>query len=953
MAMTLAPAARKRLAADLAAVVGEARVTTRAIDRIAWASDASFYRLIPEAVVHAKSADEVRGLFAVARVHGVPLVFRAAGTSLSGQSITDGILVETARGFRGFSVEENGSKIRVQPGVIGAHANRALRGFGRKIGPDPASIATCTVGGIVANNASGMCCGVAQNAYHTLESLTFLLPSGTAIDTARPDADDVFRAKEPALWQGLAELRARVVSDAALSARIRAKYRTKNTTGYSLNAFLDHERPVDVFRHLLVGSEGTLAFVSEAVLRTVPDLPVKVTGLLLFPDLYAACAAIVPLNEAGAKALEVMDRAALRSVEGEPGVPPALRTLPPGAAGLLAEFQAAREDEREELARVAASAASPLTLLEPARFTDDAAEQARLWRVRQGMFPSVGAVRKSGTTVIIEDVAFPVDRLADAAVDLNALFGAHGYADAIIFGHARDGNLHFVLSQSFRDARAVEQYARFMDDVVRLVVARYDGALKAEHGTGRNMAPFVETEWGPEAYAVMKRLKELADPGGLLNPGVLVNGDRRAHVKDLKPIPTVEDEVDRCIECGFCEPLCPSRDLTLTPRQRIVVRRELARLDETRSNPTLRSALEADFPYEVLDTCAVDGLCATACPVKIDTGELTKRFRALRHSAAARRTAAALARRFRLVEPALRAGLRAGHAVQSLFGPGAMAGLTRALRALSGGPFPIWSADMPRAARVPLPTTSAAGAQAIYFPSCLSRTMGPEAGDEETPPLADTIVRLAARAGVAVHVPPDAAGTCCGVPFSSKGYAEAHAIAANRAIERFWRWSDGGRLPVFVDTSPCTHGLLHSREALTEENRRRFDALTILDGVAFVHDVLLPRLAVTRKEPPAVLHPVCSLVKLGLVPKFEAVARACAENVTIQRDAGCCGFAGDRGFLFPELTASATRLEAEEARTAGAGHWSSSRTCEVGLSRATGARYRSFVHLVERATRPL
>ncbi|MBK9064387.1 MAG: FAD-binding oxidoreductase [Acidobacteria bacterium] len=941
------------LAAALAAAVGQDRVLTRAIDRIAWASDASFYRLVPKAVVHARSADEVRRLFAVSRAHGVPLVFRGAGTSLSGQSVTDGVLVETARGFRGLTVEGDGARIRVQPGVIGAHANRALKPFGRKIGPDPASIATCTLGGIVANNASGMCCGVAQNAYHTLESLTFLLPYGTAIDTASPEADNVLRAKEPALWQGLADLRARVVSDAALAARIRAKYRTKNTTGYALNAFLDFERPVDVFARLLVGSEGTLAFLSEAVLATVPDLPVKVTGLLLFPDLHAACAAIVPLNAAGAKALEVMDRAALRSVENEPGVPAALRTLPPGAAGLLAEFQAAREDEREKLGRAANAAAAGLTLVEPARFTHDAAEQARLWRVRQGMFPSVGAVRKSGTTVIIEDVAFPVERLADAATDLTALFAKHGYADAIIFGHARDGNLHFVLSQSFRDARAVAQYARLMEDVVRLVVERYDGALKAEHGTGRNMAPFVETEWGPDAYAVMKRVKELADPSGLLNPGVLLNADPRAHLKDLKPIPSVEDEVDRCIECGFCEPLCPSRDLTLTPRQRIVVRRELARLDDTRGDPDLRASLEADFPYDALDTCAVDGLCATACPVKIDTGQLTKRFRAARHPAAARTAAALVARAFRLVEPALRMGLRMGHAVQSLLGARAMTGLTRALRAVAGGSFPLWSAEMPRAASVMRARTSAAGAQAIYFPSCISRTMGPEAGDD-TPPLVDTVVALAARAGVAVHVPPDAAGTCCGVPFSSKGYAEAHALAANRAIANFWRWSDAGRLPVFVDTSPCTYGLLHSREALTEENRKRFDALTILDGVAFVHDVLLPKLTVTRREPSAVLHPVCSLVKMGLVPKLEAVARACAEEAVVPKDAGCCGFAGDRGFLVPELTASATRLEAAEVKEGAraAGHWSSSRTCEAGLSRATGERYRSFVHLVERATRP-
>jgi D-lactate dehydrogenase len=259
---------------------------------------------------------------------------------------------------------------------------------------------------------------------------------------------------------------------------------------------------------------------------------------------------------------------------------------------------------------------------------------------------------------------------------------------------------------------------------------------------------------------------------------------------------------------------------------------------------------------------------------------------------------------------------------------------------------------MPRAAKTPRARTSAAGAQAVYFPSCLSRTMGPEAGDD-APALVDTLVLLAERAGVAVHVPPDAAGTCCGVPFSSKGYAEAHALAANRAIANFWRWSDAGRLPVFVDTSPCTYGLLHSREALTEENLKRFDALTILDGVAFVHDVLLPKLAVTKKDASAVLHPVCSLVKMGLVPELEAVARACAESVTIPKDAGCCGFAGDRGFLFPELTASATRLEAAAAGEAAAdGHWSSSRTCEAGLARATGERYRSFVHLVERATRP-
>jgi D-lactate dehydrogenase len=935
-------------------IVGKARILDRPIDLVAWASDASFYRLIPRAVVHAQGVEEVRGLLRLSHELHVPLTFRAAGTSLSGQAITDGLLVETARHWRGLAVEDGGRRIRVQPGVIGAHANAALRPLSAKIGPDPASIATCTLGGILANNASGMCCGVPQNAYHTLESLTFVLPSGTVIDTAQEDAETRFSEKEPALAAGLLALKKTIEEAPPLRDRIRAKYRMKNTTGYSLNAFVDFETPLAIFRNLLVGSEGTLAFIAEAVLRTVPDLPVKHTGLLLFSNLHGACAAIVPLRDAGARALEVMDRAALRSVETQPGIPAAIRTLPPGAAGLLVEFQAESEAKRPGLAADARRASAGLKLHAPAVFTDDAGEQAALWKIRQGMFPSVGAVRKTGTTVIIEDVAFPIERLADAAVELNGLFARHGYDDGIIFGHARDGNLHFVITQSWSGPAEVDQYSRFLDDVVELVVKRYDGALKAEHGTGRNMAPFVETEWGPEAYAVMKRVKELADPTGLLNPGVLINADPRAHLSNLKALPTVEEEIDKCIECGFCEPRCPSRELTLTPRQRIVVRREMTRLEATGGDPALRAALDETFPYMALDTCAVDGLCATACPVGIDTGQLTKRLRAVRHSARARTFATILARRFALVEPALRLGLRAGHLVQSALGAGAMTAITRAMRAVASGSFPLWSAEMPRPAKTSRPKTTADGARAIYFPSCISRTMGALPGESTRLSLMEATVAVASRAGVPVHIPGDIAGTCCGEPFSSKGYTQAHGLAANRAIERFWRWSDGGRLPVFVDTSPCTYGLLHAKESLTGENRKKFSAMKILDSVSFVHDTLLPRLLVVRRVPSAVLHPVCSLTKMGLAEKLEGIARACAERVTVPPDAGCCGFAGDRGFLVPELTASATRLEAEQARAAGASaHLSSSRTCEVGLTRATGEVYRSYMYLLEEATRPV
>jgi D-lactate dehydrogenase len=940
------------LRTSLSRITESSRVLTRPIELIAYASDASFYRLIPKAVVQTRSVEEIQSLFRFSHEHRIPLTFRAAGSSLSGQAVTDGVLVEVARYWRNVTVEDAGRKVRVQPGVIGARVNTALTQHGAKMGPDPASISTCMMGGILANNSSGMCCGVDQNAYHTLATIKFVLPSGTVIDTADPKADEMFRAREPKLAQGILELKKRIESNTALRDRIRSKYRMKNTTGYSLNAFIDYDRAVDIMAHLLIGSEGTLAFIAEAVLNTVPDLPVKYTGLLLFPDLYAASASIVPLREAGAKALEIMDRASLRSVEDQAGVPPSLKKLEQGAAGLLVEFQSAQESERRGLESLAKDATGGLKLVEPPMFTHLAPEQAALWKIRAGMFPSVGSVRKSGTTVIIEDVAFPVERLADAAVDLTKLFGKHGYNNGIIFGHAKDGNLHFVITQSFREQAAVDQYARFIDDVVELVVGRYDGALKAEHGTGRNMAPFVETEWGQDGLEIMKRLKELADPDNLLNPGVIISPDPKSHLANLKPLPSVEEEVDKCIECGYCESKCPSRELTTTPRQRIVVRREIARLSKTKTDPALLAALEADFPYDVLDTCAADGLCATACPVSIDTGQLTKRLRKLGHSPSAHRTAESVARSFANAERMARMALKMGHAAESVLGSDAVAKVSELVRRMTGGALPAWGKDMPLAADTTYPATAKAGAKAVYFPSCISRVMGRLPGEPKDMSLIEVFVEVARRAGKPVWIPPDVAGTCCGTPFSSKGFEDANVITVNHAIEKMWRWTEEGALPVVVDTSPCTYGLQHARPALSEQNKKKFDQLRIIDGIEFTHDELLPVLSIKQKASSVALHPVCSVTKLALVAKLQAIAQACSEAVMIPPSAGCCGFAGDRGFLFPELTQSATQHEAAEVKACKQdGYFSSSRTCEIGMTRSTGEIYRSYMYLLEQATR--
>ena len=941
----------EEIKAGLAASIDASRILIRPIELIAYASDASFYRLIPKAVVQTEGLEEIRALFAFSRRQRIPMTFRAAGTSLSGQAISDGLLVDIARYWRMLKVEDGGKQIRVQPGVIGARANLALTPYRAKIGPDPASIATCTIGGILSNNSSGMCCGVEQNAYHTLKSMKFMLPSGTVIDTSRPDADAGFHAREPELARGVLNLKQKLEQNAGLRERVRNKYRRKNTTGYSLNAFLDFDSAVDIFQHVLIGSEGTLAFIAEAVLNTVPDLPVKYTGLLLYSDLYAAADSIVPLRNAGAKALEIMDRAALRSVENQAGIPASIKMLPDSAAGLLVEFQSAEESNRSELEALAKNAVGGLKLFEPACFTHAAGEQALLWKIRAGMFPSVGSVRQSGTTVIIEDVAFPVEVLADATYDLNRLFNKHGYSNAIVFGHAKDGNLHFVITQSFNDRAAIDQYSHFIDDLVEVVVHRYDGALKAEHGTGRNMAPFVETEWGSDAYQIMRQLKRLADPDNLLNPGVIINADRKAHLADLKRFPSVEPEIDKCIECGYCEPKCPSRELTLTPRQRIVVRREMARQQEAGNDSVLWNALDREFPYMALDTCATDGLCATACPVNIDTGTLVKRLRNLRATAGAHEWAVRIATNFRFTESMLRWALRLGHAIERIIGVSGMRSLTRVMKRFAGENLVEWMPDTPFAAGT-VPTTKKEGAAAVYFPSCVSRIMGRLPREPKDRSLMEVTVELARRAGVPLYIPRDIAGTCCGMPFSSKGFTRAHAIAANAAVERLWRWSDQGKLPVVIDTSPCTYSLRTGRACLTPENQERFDHLRLLDAIEFVHDELLPKLPVKEKANHVALHPVCSVTKMGITAKLEGIAKACSQQVLIPANAGCCAFAGDRGFLFPELTQSATQPEAAEVK---AEHpdacYSSSRTCEIGMTRATGQVYRSYMYLLEKVTR--
>ncbi|WP_100615060.1 FAD-binding and (Fe-S)-binding domain-containing protein [Confluentibacter citreus] len=935
----------KNIALELENILPASRIKTRYIDLVSYASDAGFYHLVPKAVVQPINEVEIIALFQFSQTYSIPLVFRTGGTSLSGQSITDGILVDLSHSWKQIAVENNGDTVRVQPGMTGAMVNAHLKKYGKKIGPDPASINAAMMGGIVSNNSSGMCCGVALNSYHTVKYLRFILPNGNTYSTENKDDYNRFETVEKDLFNNLTHLQQTVLSNTELHDKIRKKYLTKNTVGYSLNAFIDFKHPLDILAHLLIGAEGTLAFISEVVLNTVPDYKFKSTALLYFHSIFDACKAIVPLKNSGAMMVELMDRASLRAVENMESIPDFVKTLPEFAAALLIEYQENDFDALDNKVNYFLSTTEYLNLILTPIFTSVPYEMAALWKIRKGLFPAVGAVRASGTTVILEDVAFPVEKLGDAIVDLHLLFKKHQYDNAIIFGHAKDGNIHFVVTQSFNNDYEINRYDAFIKEVVELVVTKYDGTLKAEHGTGRNMAPFVETEWGGLGYEIMKTLKHAVDPHRLLNPGVIINDDKNTHLKNLKALPTVEPEVDTCIECGYCEHKCPSKDITTTPRRRIVVRRALKTL-EHQGDTANYNLLKDQYQYDGLDTCAVDGLCATACPVDINTGDLVKRLRSENHSTFANSVALTIAKNFATVQWLIRSAIKSGTFINNVFGKNSMSNLTTQIRKDIPN-APLWT---PQIASPPslsaIESQSTSKPDIIYFPSCISRVLGTYEGKEKNS--METFLSVCKKTNIAVSVLKDVNSSCCGQPFSSKGHQEAYHFTANAIIEKLWNTTQFGTIPVVIDVSSCAYSLKQMGASLTAENKDKLKKLRILDTVAFLHDMVLPKSHVKQYKNSIVLHSVCALEKLKIEDAFTNLAKHFAKEVILPKNNGCCGMAGDRGFLFPELTTSATNHEAQELNNVVCdGYYASTKTCEMAMSQAVNANYESILYLVD------
>lgn len=929
----------------IASQIPAGRIYTDALRRLAYGTDAGFYRLEPSVVVRALSEEDMSCCLREATAHKLPVTFKAAGTSLSGQTITDSILIMANEGWEDYEVLEGGNKIRLQPGIVGGKVNRILAPYGRKFGPDPASINSAMVGGIIINNASGMNCGTDENAYKTIDSARIIFSDGTLLDTGDAKSRENFRKQRPGFIEKIEEIRDRVRADKEFAARIRKKYSIKNTTGFSINPFIDYDDPFHIILNLMVGSEGALAFVSEVVMRTVVNHPCKASSMVYFPDIVTACKAVVALKKGPVDGAELLDRLALRSVENMEGIPSYIKKFDETTTAVLLETMAPDAQTLEGNISAIKEILEGFETIRPVEFSADPAEYGKLWDIRKGVFPAVGGMREIGTTCLIEDVAYHLETLPEATRDLQEIIARHGYTDGVIYGHALEGNYHFIINQDFSDPDEIKRYDALMNDVIAMTIDKYDGSLKAEHGTGRNMAPFVRREWGEKSYGLMQEIKKLFDPEGILNPGVIINDDPECHLKNFKPLPKCDPLIDKCIECGFCEVNCMSNHFTLTPRQRIVVQREIARLRQTGEDPARMAELEKDFVYFGEESCAGDGLCATSCPVGIDTGKYIKQLRGEKLGSKAQKTGKWIGGHLAGVSRTAALSLNLLNGVHSLIGTRVLEQVSKKARSISGDRLPQWTPAMPKGAAVPgeEPINPTAEHKVVYFPSCIARCMGPAKDDPVDDSIPAVTIRVLQKAGYGILFPAEMKNLCCGTPWESKGFADI-ADQKSAELERaLLVASDNGRYPILCDTSPCIYRM---RKMMTEK-------LKLYEPVEFVHEFLLDKLKFTRKKETVAIHPTCSTKKLGLTPLLEKVAGLCAEKVVLPPDVSCCGFAGDKGFYLPDLNRHGLRKAVpviqQEGATVG---YSNSRTCEIGCAIYTGIPYMSIMYLVDETTQP-
>lgn len=922
---------------QLARIVGKDRILDSDLWRHIYGRDASYFDITPKAVVRPTTTEQVQSVLALATRERLGVTFRTGGTSLCGQTVNNGIICELRTAWHNYEIRNGGEKVWFEPGLTAEQVNAYLSPHHRHIGPDPASKSAAMMGGILANNSSGMAAGVKYNSYHTLSSIEFVLANGNRYNTASEADRKRFRETERELCAGLMKIREEILANGSIRNKIVEKYRIKNVTGYGMNSFVDFDDPVDIFSHLLIGSEGTLAFIVSAELNTVPSYNVYSSTLLYFPDVVSAAASAAWLGESGAISVELMDYASLRSYMG------LKLDRPKGTTAMLVDYGANSPDEMLALT----SSVEPqirklenLASMDP--FSRTVEQRNALWKMRNGIFPCVAGVRDPGATVVLEDVAAPVEVEQDLVEGIQRLFGKYGYEGAI-FGHARDGNMHPLLTSAMETERDKDNFRLFMDDLVDHVI-NLNGSLKGEHGTGRAIAPFVAREWGDDIYNLMKQVKRLADPAGILNPGVLINSDPDCFMENIKHLDLFGKDLgygqaDMCMECGYCEHVCPTRDITLTPRQRLQAQRIIRREGED-------SELARQYRFIGEQSCCSDGSCQVPCPMGINTAVVTDAIRERTQGRFFHKALNVSAKHYGDVETAVRGMLKVAVDTGKVISPYPLIWATDLMHRLYSQ-VPHWSKYFPYPAKIHY--NEIENPDYIYFPACVTRIFGASSLGKDD--LITVILRIASRAGLRVAVPKSVHGVCCSQIWEHKGDLSGQRVIAEKTVDCFYKESREGAIPIFCDTTSCTHTLLTSmKNALSPAAREKFDRLKILDITQWLHNVVLPRVKVTHPKGKVLLHPTCAANIMGVRNEMVDIAKACAREVVVPVNTHCCGAAGDRGFLYPKVAQAAVTDERNEVGDAKFdGCYSLARTCEISLDDTMGRIYESIPYLVDEA----
>ena len=719
------------------------------------------------------------------------------------------------------------------------------------------------------------------------------------------------------------------MQDSTLCALIKKKYKIKNTTGYSINSLIDFEDIKDILNHIFVGSEGTLGFISSVELYSIKDCRFKACGLLFYKNILEASEAVKILakNDEIIQSAEIMDYNSLKSVQNLKGIPDILLEIKEGYTCILIQTESDCKNELENnLAIIQDSIKNTNMILKPL-YSQDENEFNKWWKIRKGLLPIASMARNDGSSVITEDVCFEIDKLGEGVSKIENLFKKYNF-NGIIFGHALSGNIHFIITPNLNNKIEKENFENLVFDMAQ-IVSSMGGSIKAEHGTGRMMAPFVEMEWGKDAYIINQKIKNIFDSKRLLNPDVIITNDPLIHTKNIKEMVKIEDYINKCMECGFCEKACPSNTLTLNPRQRITIWREMKRLNNlnTKESLSLLKELKQQYEYMGDETCAACSMCATLCPLEIDTANIAINLRQQDSSKLVKH----IINNISFYSKSAAIGLNAIHTL----GIKPINKLSIKARNISKK-IPYIPKNTPLGNKF---TPSIKSAQykdsVIYFTTCINRTF-----KTNQTPLYKVVESLCNKANINIIYPKEINNMCCGKAFSQ--YKDLELQNTKKILQILLTTSDNGKIPIILDHSACS---IHLQKILRDSK------LKIYDLPQYIYEVIMQKITIKKIDENVAVYTMCALKKSNQENIIEDISKLCTNGKIIKNSVFCCGFAGNKGFFTPELNKNALKkLKNFYDTTTIKRGFSSSTTCEIGLNDYSNIKWQNIAYLVDEVT---